>query len=204
MEIREKITLSTLVVLAIGLVTYVVIKQYRTPQTTPKSGGNVLRVIQQYRTPKTILLLGGLDNRSGDLDIYSQAGLLKDGVSYSKDVQGFRYNDLSGLLSAISNSKKEMYIVLFSSGCSKSKEVANALRERGYNLNYMFIVEPYAKSSITGESVRDAVSIGVPSKNVIVGRSKATGLGVIPNPTFTPSCSPSHWCSLTEVGKMIY
>ena len=183
MKLREIIALTILVVLSVGLISYMVIKK--------------------NRTPKNILLLGGLDNRSGDMSIDTQVELVKRGVSDSISVQGFRYNDVSGLLSAISNSKKEMYVVLFSAGCSKSREVANALRQKGYNLNYMFIVEPYAKSSDTTSSVKDAVNMGVPAKNVIVGRSEATGLGVIKNPTITPSCSPIHWCSLTEVGKII-
>ena len=158
MKQKEKIALTILVVLSLGLLSFVIIKK--------------------YRKPKNVLLLGGLDNRSGDLSISEQVELVKKGVSYSMSV-------------------------LFSAGCSKSKDVANALKQKGYNLEYMFIVEPYAKSSTTSQSVRDAVSMGVPMKNVIVGNSESTGLGVINNPTLTPSCSPKHWCSLTELGKII-
>jgi hypothetical protein len=183
MKQKEKIALIILVVLSLGLVSFIVIKK--------------------YRKPKNLLLLGGLDNRSGDLSIDEQVALVEKGVSDSISVEGFRYNDKSGIINTISNSKKEMYVVLFSAGCSKSKDVTNALKQKGYNLNYMFIVEPYAKSITTTQSVRDAVSMGVPTKNVIVGNSKSTGLGVIDNPTLTPICSPKHWCSLTEVGKFI-
>jgi 3-dehydroquinate dehydratase len=183
MKQKEKIALTILVVLSLGLLSFVIIKK--------------------YRKPKNVLLLGGLDNRSGDLSISEQVELVKKGVSYSMSVEGFRYNNEGGIINTIINSKKEMYVVLFSAGCSKSKDVANALKQKGYNLEYMFIVEPYAKSSTTSQSVRDAVSMGVPMKNVIVGNSESTGLGVINNPTLTPSCSPKHWCSLTELGKII-
>ena len=152
---------------------------------------------------KNILLLGGLDNRKGDISIKEQVELLKSGASESKSIEGFRYNDIIGLLNKIKESEKEMYVVLFSAGCSKSREVAETLKQKGYNLNYMFIVEPYAKSSTISSSVIDAINIGVPSKNVMVGRSESTGMGIIKNPTFTPNCTPTHLCSLIEVGKII-
>ena len=55
----------------------------------------------------------------------------------------------------------------------------------------------------TKNNILKAVDLGVPQKNLIVGKSSSTGKGIVSNPTPTPSCSPSHWCSLTEVGKII-
>ena len=183
MKLNNKILLSSLLILSIGFLSFV--------------------VINKQRKPKKILLLGGLDNRSGDLSISQQVELLKKGIDSSINIEGFRYNDEKGIINTISNSKKEMYVVLFSAGCSNSKEIAKEIKKQGKKLKYMFIVEPYGVSSSTTQSVQEAVSMGVPETNVIVGKSKSTGLGIIDNPTLTPDCSPKHWCSLTEVGKII-
>jgi hypothetical protein len=159
--------------------------------------------IKKNKTPKSVFLLGGLDYRSGDLSIEKQVELVKKGLSSITDVKGFRYNNYNGILNAINKSKEPMYIILFSAGGSKSKEIAKELKEKGYNLNYMFIVEPYALSTKTSLSIQEAVNMGVPSKNVYVGSSKATGLGVVKNTSNTPKCSPRHWCSLTEIAKLL-
>ncbi len=151
---------------------------------------------------KGIILMGGLDNRSGDKSITEQKELLKLGFNDEVDIISFRYNDLNGVLNAISDNPK-FNVVLFSAGASKSKNVADKLKESGGQLNKLFIVEPYAPSSTTTKSVNDAVNLGVPNKNVIVGTYKGAGLGIVENATPTPSCSPNHWCSLTEVGKII-
>lgn len=180
---KKTIIVSIVSVLALGLLSFVIIKK--------------------IRKPSSVLLLGGLDNRSGDLDINQQVELVNKGLNNTKNIQGFRYNDLTGILSAINNSTKPMIVILFSAGGSKSKEVAMALKQKGFSLNNMFVLEPYAKSSKTSASIKEAVRIGVPAKNVMVGKSKSTGLGVVNNATSTPSCSPNHWCSLTEIGKII-
>jgi len=73
MKQKEKIALTILVVLSLGLLSFVIIKK--------------------YRKPKNVLLLGGLDNRSGDLSISEQVELVKKGVSYSMSVEGFRYHN---------------------------------------------------------------------------------------------------------------
>ena len=159
--------------------------------------------IIKNRKLKSIFLLGGLDYRGGDLSIEKQVELVKKGLSSSMSIKGFRYNDYNGILNAINESEQEMYVILFSAGASKSKEIAKIFKQKGYNLKYIFIVEPYAKSENTSSSVRDAVNMGVPSKNVFVGNSKAAGMGVVENTSNTPNCSPRHWCSLTEVAKII-
>ena len=195
----EKIlkTIGMLAVIGVsGTITYHLIKKYRNRNEAMENG-------LESDKPKNILLLGGLDNRNGDLSITEQVELLERGVSNSLNVEGFRYNDITGIINRINNSEKEMYVVLFSAGCSKSKDVAQELINKEYNLNYMFIVEPYGKSSTTSQSVKDAVSMGVPSKNVMVGNSQSTGLDIIDNATSTPSCSPTHWCSLIEIGEVI-
>ena len=165
------------------------------------------------KTSNNVFLLGGLDDRSGDLDISQQQELLQEGLfstvsngsnqSGQYNISSFRYNDPKSLIKKIEQSTKPMNVVLFSAGCRYSNDVSSAMKIKGFNLSNLFIVEPYAKSSDTTKSVKEAVKLGVPNKNVIVGSSSSTGKGVVENTTTTPTCSPKHWCALTEVGKII-
>lgn len=155
------------------------------------------------KNPKKILLLGGLDNRSGDLDIGEQVSLLKEGVDDTYNIKGLRYKDIVGIIQEIKDSKKELTIVLFSAGCKYSDKIAQEMLNKNYSLKNIYIVEPYATSSTTSNSIQKAVKLGVPNKNVIVGKSKSVGSGVVDGTTSTPSCTPRHWCALKEVGKII-
>ena len=150
-----------------------------------------------------IFLLGGLDESSSQLSINEQKQLLIDGSDNLFNVKGWRYTEGTEISSAITSSKKEMYVVLFSAGCSDSEMIAQTLTSKGYNLNKMFIVEPYTESNNVLLSITNAVDLGVPQENILVGNTIATGYGSFADSTPTPNCSPSHWCSLTEVGKMI-
>jgi hypothetical protein len=151
---------------------------------------------------KGILLLGGLDSRSGDKKIDEQVELVKKGITENIDVKGYRYNDLDGILNAISQNP-DYNIMLFSAGASKSKEVSQKVKEVGGSLDNIYIIEPYHKGGTATKSVRKAVEMGVPEKNVITGTYDSVGKGIVENSTLTPKCSPSHWCSLTEVAKLV-
>jgi hypothetical protein len=165
----------------------------------------VLVMKNKKPNPKKVLLLGGLDYRSGDKSIAEQVDLLKDGLTKSSksDVIGFRYKDYKGIIDAINQSPKSIIVVLFSAGCSKATPIAETMLSKGISLKNLFIVEPYGTSTNTQSVVRKVVSMGVPSKNVMVGNYKAVGLGIVDDATPTPKCSPNHWCSLGEIGKMI-
>tara|TARA_R100001163_G_C5026656_1_gene168015 strand:- start:203 stop:769 length:567 start_codon:yes stop_codon:yes gene_type:complete len=150
-----------------------------------------------------VVFMGGLDYRSGDLKIDAQTELLKKGVGEKFTIDPYTYKDIDGVLSALEELQKAPYVVLFSAGGSKTKSVAEKLKAKGFDLSKLYVVEPYTKSSNTKASVQSAISLGMPEKNLIVGKSSSTGKGVTNNATSTPSCSPSHWCSITEVGKII-
>jgi hypothetical protein len=154
-------------------------------------------------TQKTnnIYLLGGLDTRKGDKDISVQSKLLKEGAGSDMEVKGFRYNNPNALLKEI-ESNSNCYVVLFSAGCKHALEVAEKIKQEGGDLSKMYVVEPY-NSAATINSVKNAVNYGVPPKNIITGTYAQVGKGMVDGSTTTPKCSPSHWCSLTEVGKMI-
>lgn len=149
-----------------------------------------------------VLLLGGLDYRTNDLDIEEQKALLQKGLGDKIKVKSFRYNNSNGLINEM-KSNKNVKIVLFSKGCDYSSIIAEEMQKNQINLNRLYIVEPYALSINTKTSVQKAVSLGVPNKNVIVGTSEAVGKGIIENATNTPNCSPYHWCALEMIGQII-
>ncbi len=162
---------------------------------------SLILIKRKKKKPNRILLLGGLDYRSGDKNIDEQVELLKKGSQL--ETKGFRYNNSQGIIREILESKKPMYVVLFSKGGEYSNEIAQAMESKKIPLSFLFIVEPYAKSSVTTKSIKEAVNLGVPNKNIVVGNSTSVGKGVVDNATITPNCSPSHWCALEMVGKII-
>jgi len=143
-----------------------------------------------------VIFMGGLDNRQGDLNLNQQVELLKTNLKVKK-IKGFRYNDISGVSEAIKESPNDI-VILFSAGCS----YADKISELTNNKNNMFIVEPYGTSSNVKKSVNDAVSNGVPNKNVITGSTISRGLNIVNDATPTPYNS-THWNALKFVGTLI-
>ena len=153
-------------------------------------------------SPKFILLLGGLDNRQGDYNINEQVQILKKGLSSPLPITGFRYTDQKGIIAEINKSTEHMFVVGFSSGAGKSKNVALALKQKGFDRKYMFIVEPYNTNGSAESQVRAAVAAGVPAANVIVGPQDYRGKGVVQGTTSTPK-GVDHWGALTFAGTLI-
>lgn len=143
------------------------------------------------------ILVGGLDNRTGDLNIDSQVSLLKQGLGTNKNVKGFRYNTLTSTIINFINQNPGIPIYLFSAGCRKANEISNVL---GKNKNLLYIIEPYAAGSETKRNVRSAVNNGVPASNVFVGKSVGRGQGIVSGAS--SSKSNSHWNALKTVGSM--
>jgi len=144
-----------------------------------------------------VILMGGLDYRQGDLKIDKQVELLNSGTSGGKKILGHRYTELTKVLDSIAQNPNAK-VVLFSAGGTYSKQVANAMQ----NKSNLYIVEPYAASANTKNSVQSAVTAGVPSKNVLTGSSVGRGKDVIAGATLTPS-NKGHWDALQYVGSLI-
>ena len=169
-------------------------KQQSTPQATTSQSPS-----QKSSTTGgkgDLILMGGLDYRPGDLNINQQVQSIKTHLS-NKNVIGFRYNDISGVLQAVKNNP-DAYVVLFSAGCAYASQIAPLMNDK----RKMFIVEPYAKSTSTAQSVQTAVSLGVPNKNVVAGPIKERGAGVVSSTTNTPQ-GQGHWSALQNVGQLI-
>lgn len=150
---------------------------------------------------KTIALLGGLDNRVNDKNIDQQAALVKN-QNPAVQVSAFRYSDITGIQKFI-DKNPDSKVILFSAGCRYASQIAEQMIRLNKDLSDLFIVEPYHSGGGTTKSVKKAVELGVPSKNVYVGSSSSTGKGIVQNTSSTPKCSPSHWCALTEIGKLV-
>jgi hypothetical protein len=149
-----------------------------------------------------IIFVGGLDNRAGDKNLQEQVSLVEKGLDKKIPVQAFRYNQGVKALNSLAQDEKS-YVILFSAGCHYAAEIATKMKQMKGDLSNIFIVEPYHSGGSTTKSVKKAVELGVPSKNVFVGKTWATGFGIVSGTSSTPKCSPAHWCSLTEVSKII-
>lgn len=143
------------------------------------------------------ILVGGLDNRPGDLDINSQVSLLKQGLGSDKNVKGFRYSTPTSTIIETIKSNVGVPVYLFSAGCRKANEIANAM---GEYKDRLFIIEPYAAGTETKYNVRNAVNSGVPATNVFVGGSVGRGQGIVSGAS--SSKSSSHWNALKTVASM--
>lgn len=143
------------------------------------------------------VLVGGLDNRKGDLELDSQVALFKRGFGSDKKVKGFRYNAPTPSILSFMESNPRIPIYLFSAGCIKSEDLAS---NKNVDKSKLYIIEPYALSNTTKEIVRNAVGLGVPSSNVFVGGSTGRGKGIVNGAS--SSEASSHWNALTSVGQM--
>lgn len=143
------------------------------------------------------VLVGGLDYRDGDLDIDSQVKLLNSGLGNDKKIKGFRYSTSTRDIEDFLEKNPKIPVYLFSAGCKKANELAVSPY---VNKNKLFIIEPYALGPVTKNNVRAAVSSGVPSSNVFVGKSGGRGAGVVSGAS--SSNSSSHWGALKQVGLM--
>jgi len=143
-----------------------------------------------------IIFMGGLDYRRGDENLNQQTKRLKDNLP-NKNIISFRYNNPTGVLAAIKKTP-EAYVVLFSAGGKHSSATAKEITYK-YKL---FIVEPYNGKNGYSKSVNGAVSIGVPTSNVITGPSKARGMNIVLSSTKTPE-GIDHWGALGYVTRFI-
>lgn len=179
-----------LISITVPILIYIAYKLFKKPQS------------KNLQKSKNIILIGGLDYRKGDKKINEQVDLVKSGINGNYQVQGFTYKDLQGALNALDKTPNS-YVLLFSAGCQYAENIAKKIKELNQNLSNLYIAEPFHNGGKTSKSVQNAVNMGVPSKNVFVGKNTGVGLGIVKDASNTPNCSPSHWCALTQVTKII-
>lgn len=141
------------------------------------------------------IFVGGLDDRKGYYKLPEQLKMFKKGYGEDKKVMSFRYLVSTKEIIEFLKEHPKTPVFLFSAGCNKSYEILQS----GYaDKNKFFIIQPYGLSSNTKTIVRNSVKYGVPAKNVFIGNSESTGLGIISGAT----PSGGHWSSLTFVGNL--
>jgi len=144
-----------------------------------------------------VILLGGLDYRPSDKKIDVQAMMVKNNLPKKGEVIGHRYFDVDSALKSLEQNPNA-YVILFSAGCKYADKIASNMKDK----TKLYIVEPYAVSSTTKNSVKSAVNMGVPESNVIVGPSAGRGNGVVYGATKTPS-GVGHWGALEYAASSI-
>lgn len=157
-------------------------------------------------SPKVIVFIGGVDDQNGYKNLSQQIELIKKGIKKDFKIIGHRYTDGAGALASI-RENPDAIVILFSAGGRYAEDVAKLKKELGKNLSDIYVAEPYFSDSSSGQrnaaSVRNAVSMGVPAKNIYTGSYKGTGLGIVNGANRTPDCSPQHWCSVTKIAEML-
>ena len=147
------------------------------------------------------IFVGGLDTEPKYKSLSKQTSILKSGLS-AHNVISVSHTNASAALPLIKQ-YPDALVILFSAGCGSSSAIAAAMQDK----TKLYIVEPYAISSSTRNSVRAAVESGVPANNVFVGSTRGRGAGIVAGATEMPTIKggvmASHWNALALVGKYI-
>jgi len=121
---------------------------------TPKLTFSETQVESEFKA----ILVGGLDNRQGDLKIDQQEELFKQGFGNVK-VKSFVFATTSATVIKFLSEYPKLPIFLFSKGC----EISEALSKSNVvDKNNLFIIEPYATSANTKKQVENSIKNGVP------------------------------------------
>lgn len=148
------------------------------------------------KTEYDAVLIGGLDNRPGDLSIDQQVQKFKIGYG-NKKVKGFRYNTPISEINNFMEKNPKIPIFMFSAGCKKSYDLTN---NKNVDKNKLFVIEPYAADYDTKNIIKSAVDNGITPKHVFVGPDIYRGLDVVADAS--SSRAVDHWSALNVVGQM--
>jgi D-alanyl-D-alanine dipeptidase len=142
------------------------------------------------------VLIGGLDNRKGDLNIDDQVKLFKKGYG-EKRVKEFRYNAPTAKILEFLKQNPNIPVYMFSAGCAKALDLA---KSESVDKQKLFIIEPYSADAYTKDLIKKAVEAGVPAKNVFVGEGAHRGQGTVSGESSAGGAD--HWSALSSVGKI--
>jgi peptidoglycan hydrolase-like protein with peptidoglycan-binding domain len=147
-------------------------------------------IIEQKNDVDTVIFISGLLDRGEGFD--QQVNRVKQS-SGSKKVIAFKYNDSDTTIKRAIDENPNCAVVMFSAGANKSLIVTNTLKDK----SKAFVIEPVCGN----RSTKQAVSNGMPAKNVFVGNSCANGKGIVPGTS--SSDASGHFAALNSViGKI--
>jgi hypothetical protein len=141
------------------------------------------------------VLVGGLDNRSGDLKIDQQEELFKQGFGNVK-IKSFVYGATVANITTFLSENPKLPVFLFSKGCERAESLS---KSNLVDNNNLFIIEPWVESANSKKIIDNAIKNGVPASNVYVGPGAARGTGIV-GASKTPS-GIDHWGALKYVGS---
>lgn len=149
-----------------------------------------------------IIFVAGLDNRPGDLSLEEQVDSVKKYLldftitAFCNASECKRHNHVSkeSAKNFIKRNPNSI-ILLFSSGTGLSKTASEFITDP----KNLFILEPYRGAK---NGILSAIKNGVPLSNVILGRSKGSGLGLIDGASSTPT-GYTHFGSLKYASLVI-
>ena len=143
------------------------------------------------------ILVGGLNYRSGDKSTSTQAQMLKNALGVT-NVKSFDWDASTESILSFLSANPKTPVFLFSAGCKKAGALSAS---NNVDVKKLYIIEPfYEAGGETEKSVKTAVSNGVPSKNVFVGKNASRGSGIVSGTS--SSNGSDHWDALVTVGRM--
>lgn len=142
-----------------------------------------------------IIFISGLHHRKNDLSVTQQKDKILQGMSKDKEIFEFSWRQSDEGLRKL-DEYPNASVVLFSRGTGFAKKFAEKIE----NKDNLYIVEPYPKAK---ESIDNAITLGVPRENVILGGGTGSGLNLIPGGSRTPKEYAGHWPALEYIGTVI-
>ena len=167
-----------------------------TPTPTPDSQ-------TQNKSEYDAILVGGLDYRSGDLNITQQEQLFKKGFGLNTTVKAFRHGTLVKDVLEFLKQNPKIPIFLFSKGCEKTLDLS---RDINVDKKLLFVIEPYGISDPTRIGIEKAIEEGLPAENVYVGSYPGAGSTIKGNTSKNPpgigGDLGTHWGALEYVASL--
>lgn len=174
-----------------------------TPNETNTNETNADEIRAENSSDFDAMLVGGLDYRSGDLDIGRQEKLFKEGFGLTTNVKAFRYNTSTKNIKEFLSKNPKIPIFLFSAGCAKTLDLAS---DPNVDKKTLFVIEPYGVSQPTRTLIEKAIREGLPAENVYVGSYPGVGSTISGNTSKNPKgiggSLGSHWGALKYVAEL--
>ena len=149
------------------------------------------------------ILVGGMDYRSGDLNITQQEALFKKGFGLNTNVKAYRYTTLTKTIKEFLVQNPKTPIFLFSAGCSQTLDLS---RDPNVDKNTLFVIEPFGVSAPTKNLIETAIAEGLSAENVYVGSYPGVGSNIKGNTSKNPAGIGgdlgAHWGSLEYVASL--
>lgn len=144
-----------------------------------------------------VLFIAGLDDRySPSYDTFQeQDSKIKTGLGNYSEIKSFPWDVSDSSVLKFLERNPNPLVFLFSKGCEK---IYLFLSNPNVNLSKVFLIEPWAVGK-SKKTYINAISSGLPSKNIFVGPNEGRGFGI---PGASSSNSKGHFQSIINVSSL--